>query len=156
MIELGPNRYGKSAIRLVKIVRAPGGNRIRDLTVAVTLEGDLAAAHTDGDNAKVVATDTMKNTVYAFAPEHLTGSIEAFGAVLVRHFVTSPQVERATVSIREHRWAPIPTDAGPSLDARSRCGRRRIRLRPASPAARSVASRPSPRPENHWLWSARR
>jgi urate oxidase len=122
VIELGPNRYGKSAIRLVKIVRAPGGNRIRDLTVAVTLEGDLAAAHTDGDNAKVVATDTMKNTVYAFAPEHLTGSIEAFGAVLVRHFVTSPQVERATVSIREHRWAPIPTDAGPSLDAFLRMG----------------------------------
>ncbi len=122
MIELGPNRYGKSAIRLVKIVREPGRNRIRDLTVAVTLEGEFAAAHTDGDNANVVATDTMKNTVYAFAPEHLTGAIEAFGAVLARHFVRAPQVGRATVSIREHRWAPIPTDAGPSPDAFLRTG----------------------------------
>ncbi len=122
MIEMGPNRYGKSAIRLVKIVREPGRNRIRDLTVAVALEGDFATAHSHGDNARVIATDTMKNTVYAFAPEHLTGAIEAFGAVLARHFAAAPQVARATVSIREHHWAPIPTDAGPSPDAFLRMG----------------------------------
>jgi urate oxidase len=122
VIELGPNRYGKSAIRLVKVVRGPDGNRIRDLTVAVALEGDFAAAHTHGDNAKVVATDTMKNTVYAFAQEHLSGPVEAFATVLARHFAAIAQVERATVSIREHRWAPIPTDGGPSLDAFLRLG----------------------------------
>ena len=122
MIEMGPNRYGKSAIRLVKIVREPGRNRIRDLAVAVALEGDFVTAHSHGDNARVIATDTMKNTVYAFAPEHLSGAIEAFAAVLARHFAAAPQVDRATVSIREHRWAPIPTDAGPSPDAFLRIG----------------------------------
>jgi len=122
VIELGPNRYGKSAIRLVKVVREPDRNRIRDLTVAIALEGEFGAVHTDGDNANVVATDTMKNTVHAFAPEHLSGSIEAFATVLARHFASMPQVERATVSIREHRWAPIPTDAGPSADAFLRTG----------------------------------
>ena len=65
MIELGPNRYGKSAIRLVKVIREPDRHVVRDLTVAVSLEGDFGAAHTAGDNANVVATDTMKNTVYA-------------------------------------------------------------------------------------------
>jgi urate oxidase len=60
-----------------------------------------------GDNSLVVATDTMKNTVYAFAREHLTGSVEAFGTVLARHFAAVPQVERATVSIEEHAWRPI-------------------------------------------------
>ena len=35
MIELGENRYGKSAIRLVRVVRGAGGQRVRDLTVAV-------------------------------------------------------------------------------------------------------------------------
>ena len=74
MIELGPNRYGKSAIRLVKVIRGPDGHRVRDLTVAVALEGDFGVAHTDGDNATLVATDTMKNTVYALAPEHLIGA----------------------------------------------------------------------------------
>jgi urate oxidase len=122
VIELGENRYGKSAIRLVKVIREPDRHTVRDLTVAISLEGDFGAAHTDGDNAKVVATDTMKNTVYALAPEHLTGAIEAFGRVLAEHFAAIPQVERATIVIREHRWAPIPTDLGPAPDAFMRVG----------------------------------
>ena len=80
MIELGPNRYGKSAIRLVKVTRGPDAPGPRpDRRVA--LEGDFDAAHTDGDNAHVVATDTMKNTVYAFAPEHLTGRSRRSGGL---------------------------------------------------------------------------
>lgn len=121
-IELGPNRYGKAAIRLVKVDRGPGRHRVRDLTVGVTLEGDFAAAHTEGDNALVVTTDTMKNTVYAFAPEHLTGAIESFGRVLAEHFLGFPQVHVAAVSIREHRWTPMPTEAGPAPDAFVRAG----------------------------------
>jgi urate oxidase len=104
---IGPNRYGKSAIRLVKIVRGPDRHAVRDLTVAVSLEGDFASSYVDGDNSLVVATDTMKNTVYAFAREHLTGPIEEFGTVLARHFVEIPQVERATISFEEHAWRPI-------------------------------------------------
>jgi urate oxidase len=122
VIELGPNRYGKSAIRLVKVLREPGRQRVRDLTVGVSLEGDFDAAHTAGDNANVVATDTMKNTVYALAPEHLTGAIESFGLVLAEHFLANSQVERATVGIREHRWTPIPTEVGPAPDAFMRAG----------------------------------
>jgi urate oxidase len=90
--------------------------------VAVALEGDFGSAHTAGDNSQIVTTDTMKNTVYAFAPEHLTGAIEAFGLVLAGHFAAFPQVDRASVSIREHRWAPIPTSGGPSPDAFFRTG----------------------------------
>ena len=87
---IGPNRYGKSAIRLVKIVRDADGHAVRDLTVAISLEGDFASSYVDGDNSLVVATDTMKNTVYAFAREHLTGAVEAFGSVLARHFLGHP------------------------------------------------------------------
>jgi urate oxidase len=105
--ELGPNRYGKSAIRLVKVDREGGRHRVRDLTVAIALEGDFAASYVEGDNSLVVATDTMKNTTYALAGEHLTGSIEAFASALGRHFLRDPQVERATVSIDELAWRPI-------------------------------------------------
>jgi urate oxidase len=114
--QLAANRYGKSAIRLVKIVRGGDRHAIRDLTVAIALEGDFAASYVDGDNSLVVATDTMKNTVYALAREHLTGPVEAFGAVLARHFVAIRQVERATVSIEEHAWRSI----GDAPDAFSR------------------------------------
>ena len=122
MIELGANRYGKRAIRLVKVVRDPAGHRVRDLTVDVALEGDFAAAHTAGDNASVVATDTMKNTVYALAAEHLTGAVEAFGTTLATHFLAFPQVRRATIGLREHRWTPIAAAGGPALDAFRRAG----------------------------------
>jgi urate oxidase len=114
--ELAANRYGKSAIRLVKIVRAGDQHAVRDLTVAIALEGDFASSYVDGDNSLVVATDTMKNTVYALAREHLTGPVEAFGTVLASHFVAIPQVEQATVSIEEHAWRPV----GDAPDAFSR------------------------------------
>ena len=121
-IELGPNRYGKSAIRLVKVVRDGPRHTLRDLTVDIALEGDFTAAHVEGDNANVVATDTMKNTVYAFAREHLTGSIERFALVLARHHVGPPQVDRATVTVGEHGWTRMPTAGGPSDDAFVRSG----------------------------------
>ena len=73
MIELGANRYGKPRSGSSGSSAAPT-HQVRDLTVAVALEGDFDAAHTDGDNALVIATDTMKNTAYAFAAEHLDGA----------------------------------------------------------------------------------
>jgi urate oxidase len=122
MMELGPNRYGKAAIRLVRVGRHETPHRLRDLTVAVALEGDFTAAHTDGDNTNVIATDTMKNTVYALAAEHLTGSIEAYAAVVARHFLAESQVDRAIVNVREHAWHPIDVAGAPAPDAFVRSG----------------------------------
>jgi urate oxidase len=110
VIEVGPNSYGKSAIRLVKVDRAETPHRVRDLTIAIALEGDFAASYRDGDNSAVIATDTMKNTAYALAGEHLTGPIEEFAIVLGRHFLEAgAAVDLARVSIDEQRWHPIGT-----------------------------------------------
>ena len=122
VFELGANRYGKSRIRLVTVRRDPDRHLLRDLTVDVSLEGDFAAAHVDGDNTNIVTTDTMKNTVYAFARENLDGSAESFGLEVARHFAAYPQVERATLTIREHGWTRIPLAAGPAPDAFTRDG----------------------------------
>ncbi len=121
-IEMGPNRYGKARIRLVKVDRLPDRHVVRDLTVRIALEGDFAAAHVSGDNAEVIATDTMKNTVYALARDGLTGSIEAFGTLLADHFLLHRQVHRATVWIQEHAWDPIATGERPAPDAFIRNG----------------------------------
>ena len=120
--ELGANRYGKSRIRLVTVRRGATRHDLRDLTVAVALEGDFDAAHTRGDNAGVIATDTMKNTVYAFARDLLTGAPEAFALELARHFVGYDVCHKAIIDIGEHAWLPIPTDAGPAPDAFTRAG----------------------------------
>ena len=107
MIEVGANSYGKSAIRLVKVDRHVTPHRVRDLTIAIALEGDFATSYSEGDNSGVIATDTMKNTAYALAGEYLTGAIEGFGLALGRHFLGEPQVERVRVTIAEHAWRPI-------------------------------------------------
>jgi urate oxidase len=117
--EIGPNSYGKSAIRLVKVDRHVTPHRVRDLTIDIALEGDFGASYRDGDNSAVIATDTMKNTAYALAGEHLTGAIEDFGTALARHFLAAgTEVERVRVSIDEHAWRAI----GQAPDAFSRDG----------------------------------
>jgi urate oxidase len=102
---MGANRYGKDGVRLVRVHRRPDGDEVRDLTVDVRLSGDFATVHTDGDNAAVLPTDTMRATVYALAPDELTGSIEAFGLALARRFLdASPATHRARVHLAEQPW----------------------------------------------------
>jgi len=104
-ILLGPNQYGKAETRLVRVTRNGAVHEIKDLNVTVALSGDLTDTHVTGDNAKVLPTDTQKNTVYAFAKEHGVGEIEEFGLRLARHFVDSqPSIDKARVSIEEHLW----------------------------------------------------
>jgi urate oxidase len=120
---LSENRYGKSGIRLVKLIRRRERHEIRDWTVAVTLEGDFAAAHEQGDNARVLPTDTMKNTVYALAAEDPLDSMESFGLALSRHFLEGPAAPtRVTVSLEQHPWERITPAGGPHPNAFLRPG----------------------------------
>jgi urate oxidase len=103
-VPLGANSYGKSTVRVVKLNRGDERHELRDLTVDVALEGDFEAVHVRGDNSGLVATDTMRNVVYAFAAERPLESIPAFGSALAEHFLAQPRVDRATVRVREHPW----------------------------------------------------
>jgi urate oxidase len=104
-IVLGPNRYGKAEVRLVRVSRAGDTHSLADLTVSIALSGDLEATHYTGDNSGVLPTDTMKNTVYAFAKEYGVGAPEAFGLLLARHFVTTQgQVHGAKITIESYGW----------------------------------------------------
>lgn len=113
-ITLGQHNYGKCGVRLVKVFRDSGRHEVVDLDVAVTLEGDFGASYTGSDNTSLLATDTMRNTVYALAKDYLTGSIEEFGLVLVDHFLRAgPTVGRARVDIAAFPWARIEVDGRP-------------------------------------------
>jgi urate oxidase len=110
-IVLGPASYGKSEVRLVKVARASSRHEIWDLNVAVALEGEFAAAYERGDNSGLLATDTMRNVVYAFAKEHPLDSIESFGLALARHFLaSSPTVRHARVRLVAYPWERIAVD----------------------------------------------
>jgi urate oxidase len=111
MAHLGANQYGKAEVRVMRVARAAGpggGDVIRDWNVSTGLSGDLAATHLTGDNSAVLATDTQKNTVYAFAQKLGPVEPEVLGLELAAHFVgTQPQITRARVAIEEYGWAPI-------------------------------------------------
>jgi len=98
------NRYGKSRVRLVKLRRSREPHEIVDLTIDVQLEGAFDAVYVDGDNAACLATDTMKNTVYALARQDPIVSVESFALRLADHFIATPHVARVRLSAIEHRW----------------------------------------------------
>lgn len=128
--ELSHDRYGKARIRLVTVRRAEDRHDLRDLTVDVALEGDFRAAHVAGDNANVIATDTMKNTVYVLAKDQLVGSPDAFAATVARHFAAYPQVREVIVDVHAHAWERIATPAGaaPAAFVRGGSGTRTARV----------------------------
>ena len=82
---LAANQYGKAENRVVRVVRDTARHEVVDLNVTSQLRGDFEAAHTQGDNSHVVATDTQKNTIFAFAKDGVP-SPEEFLLRLADHF----------------------------------------------------------------------
>lgn len=106
--QLGSNRYGKGRINVARVIRNDSGDDYRNATVDVLLQGDFDDAFLSGDNRKVVPTDTMKNTVWAFAAKHLDTSIEDYGLALAHHFVEDfEQVTKADIALEEHLWRRV-------------------------------------------------
>ena len=120
MPQLSWNRYGKSRIRLVKVRRparvsgqGSGAHELVDLTIDVQLEGEFGAVYTDADNRSCIATDTMKNTVYALARQDPIAHVESFCISLADHFASRTGVTRVRISAREHRWERVTAGARP-------------------------------------------
>lgn len=113
--ELTHNSYGKSAVRLTKVVRPKAGgeggrHELFEINADIQLEGDFAAAYTAADNINVIATDSIKNTVYVLAKENHFDTIEAFALILARHFLaTYSWVTKASVVLFQDPWTRIAT-----------------------------------------------
>jgi urate oxidase len=105
---LGDNSYGKSRIRLFRVTRHGERHDVADLTVDVAFDGRFEAVHLEGDNAAVLPTDTMRNTVYALAKQHPVEPVEGFGRALVEHFLAaSAPAEQVRIRISRQGWARI-------------------------------------------------
>jgi urate oxidase len=90
---------------VVKILRDGQRHTVVEINAQVLLEGDFESSYTSGDNSKVVATDTVKNTVHVLAKDHLTTEVERFAVHLAKHFTSKyPQVQKATVEISQRIW----------------------------------------------------
>src|SRR3954453_14472265 len=113
-MKLIANRYGKERVRVMKILRDGPTHTIKEVDVTALLTGDFAAVYTSADNSKVVATDTIKNTVNVLAKEHLGEQIERFAQILARHFLSRyEQVASADVEITSRDWQRLQIDGAP-------------------------------------------
>jgi urate oxidase len=113
-IQLGENNYGKQRVRVLQATRHPDRHDIREVTLGIRLEGDFEAAHTKGDNRKVLPTDTMKNIVYALAKLHPVKSPEEFCLHLADHFLSrNPQVSRVRIEAAETLWTRLSVAGRP-------------------------------------------
>jgi len=111
MIGLAENRYGKSRVRLVKVKRYPDRHDFREWTLQILLEGDFESCFVDGDNSKILPTDTMKNTVYSLARNSSAKCMEEFGKELITFLLAhNPQVSAGQVTISEKAWEHLRLD----------------------------------------------
>jgi len=108
MITLGENRYGKSRVRVMKVEREGERHAVHEWNVEVWLKGDFQSCFEDGDNSRILPTDTMKNTVYYLARLSKAPHIEGFTTELVTYLLANnPQVTEAGASISASHWGPL-------------------------------------------------
>ncbi|XP_020577055.1 uricase-2 isozyme 2 [Phalaenopsis equestris] len=109
-------QHGKGRVRVSRVWRKAAGDGRADVivewNVSISLLSDCLEAYTDGNNSSIVATDTMKNTVYAKAKECTeVESPEGFAIRLAKHFTSFyPQVTTAIISIVEKPWERAVVD----------------------------------------------
>lgn len=106
-VVLGPNQYGKAEVRVVRVNRETPVHTLIDLNVSSMLRGDFTDCYTSGDNTRVIATDTQKNTVYAFAKEHGISTPEEFLLLLGRHFTAQDEVSGGRWTAESYPWERI-------------------------------------------------
>jgi urate oxidase len=113
-VKIAQQSYGKSSVRLTKVIRRADRHDLVELNVNIMLHGDFARSYTHGDNTGIVATDSMKNTVYVLAKKHPIDSPEAFALHVADHFLASyPQVSVAEVNLSQSSWQRISVAGQP-------------------------------------------
>jgi len=129
-------RYGKADVRVYRTHAAPlrgvapipespftgRDNLLMGAAVEVVVRGEaFLEAYTEGDNRRVVATDTMKNFIQTAAlgcdAPTLEGWLHEIGSAFLE---TYPQMERLTMLARELPFSPavVPGDGGFALSDR--------------------------------------
>ncbi|KAL9099670.1 MAG: hypothetical protein Q9163_004859 [Psora crenata] len=116
MVQLSVARYGKDNIRVYKVHKQENMETqdVVEMTVCVLLQGEIEASYTKADNSMVIATDSMKQTVYVLAKQQPVHPPELFGAIAANHFVeTYSHIHTAQVNIKQHRWTRMTIEGKP-------------------------------------------
>ncbi|KAK3301657.1 uncharacterized protein B0T15DRAFT_405015 [Chaetomium strumarium] len=116
MPTLASARYGKDNVRVFKVDRdeETGVQSVTEMTVCCLLEGQIETSYTKADNSVVVATDSIKNTIYIKAKEHPVNPPELYASHLGQHFLDKyPHISAAHIKVKVHRWTRMTIDGAP-------------------------------------------
>lgn len=110
-------RHGKQRVRVARVWKdaSNGFYHFVEWNVGISLLSDCIDSYVRDDNSDIVATDTMKNTVYAKAKECQEPlPVEAFAILLAKHFTSFyKQVTTAIVKVEEKAWNRVSVDGQP-------------------------------------------
>lgn len=122
---------GKDKVKLLKVhkdAKDPKKQSVVELTVQILLEGAIETSYTKADNSVVVATDSMKNTVFCILPLHTQQRLiyvdlakknpvsppELFASIVASHFpATYKHISGAKCSVIQHKWTRITVNGQP-------------------------------------------
>lgn len=116
MARLSAARYGKDNVRVYKVHKdaETGQQSVTEMTVCCLLEGQIETSYTEADNSVVVATDSIKNTIYIKAKEHPVNPPELYASILGSHFLDKyAHISAAHIDVTVHRWTRMTIDGKP-------------------------------------------
>ncbi|CCE78817.1 Piso0_000847 [Millerozyma farinosa CBS 7064] len=111
-VELIDSSYGKANVKFLKVKKNPENpqeQEVLEANVKVLLRGNFDVSYTKADNAPIVPTDTVKNTILIEAKKTDVWPIERFAAHLAQHFTGKySHVDGVEVDIVQARWTKFP------------------------------------------------
>ncbi|XP_072830219.1 uricase isoform X1 [Vicugna pacos] len=104
-VEFVRTGYGKDMVKVLRIQRNGKYHSIKEVATSVELTLSSKKDYLYGDNADIIPTDTMKNTVHVLAKTKGIKSIETFAMHVCEHFLSSfDHVIRVGVYMEEVPW----------------------------------------------------
>jgi urate oxidase len=112
---VGPNRYGKQKVHLLRVVRDTATHEVYALTCAILLEGKaFDKNYSAGDHSSLIPTETQKNTLYVLAKKYPVEPIERWGVLVAKDVMRRhPHVEAVNLNIERHPWDRVMVDGKP-------------------------------------------
>ncbi|MFD7233865.1 hypothetical protein ACFWAT_00975 [Streptomyces syringium] len=109
---IGDHAYGESGIEFLLVDREQPGQRVRRMRADVSFVVDLPEVYRDGDNARLIPTGAINNTVLALGAQHTDAEPEAYALALAERFLAAiPPVETVDLHLWSSELTPLETGA---------------------------------------------
>ncbi|MEU4212379.1 hypothetical protein AB0F13_20665 [Streptomyces sp. NPDC026206] len=105
---IGGHTYGESGIEFLLVDRDRPEQRVRRLRVDVRFLADLPEVYQDGDNARLLPTGAIDNTVLAFGALHTAAEPETYALALAERFLAAaPPVTTVDLHLSSSDLTPV-------------------------------------------------